>query len=202
MLPHWGAEKVVNTEIVREEMVNVISRAFDRDPVFNWIVKQDHRREERIRHIIETSLKIVLPFAEVYTTKEKKGFALWVPPYHHRPSAAQTFNLMKMFVQTSGPRRLMEMLHLFRSLQNQYPEEPFCHLLYLAVDPEDQGKGMGTSLLLPVLAECSTNNILAYLENSNENNLSLYQKSGFCSFNEWQLPKNGPTIWFMKRDPS
>jgi hypothetical protein len=202
MLPHWSAEKVVNPEIVREEMVNVISRAFDRDPVFNWIVKQDHRREERIRHIIETSLKIVLPFAEVYTTKEKKGFALWVPPYHHRPSAAQTFNLMKMFVQTSGPRRLMEMLHLFRSLQNQYPEEPFCHLLYLAVDPEDQGKGMGTSLLLPVLAECSTNNILAYLENSNENNLSLYQKSGFCSFNEWQLPKNGPTIWFMKRDPS
>jgi ribosomal protein S18 acetylase RimI-like enzyme len=96
----------------------------------------------------------------------------------------------------------MEMLHLFRSLQNQYPEEPFCHLLYLAVDPEDQGKGMGTSLLLPVPAECSTNNILAYLENSNENNLSLYQKSGFCSFNEWQLPKNGPTIWFMKRDPS
>jgi len=49
MLPHWSAEKVVNPEIVREEMVNVISRAFDRDPVFNWIVKQDHRREERIR---------------------------------------------------------------------------------------------------------------------------------------------------------
>jgi hypothetical protein len=53
MLPHWSAEKVVNPEIVREEMVNVISRAFDRDPVFNWIVKQDHRREERIRLVHE-----------------------------------------------------------------------------------------------------------------------------------------------------
>jgi hypothetical protein len=53
MLPHWSAEKVVNPEIVRKEMVNVISRAFDRDPVFNWIVKQDHRREERIRLVHE-----------------------------------------------------------------------------------------------------------------------------------------------------
>ena len=42
---------------------------------------------------------------------------------------------------------------------------------------------------------------LAYLENSNERNLPLYQRQGFEVVRLWQAPGGGPRLWFMPRAP-
>ena len=49
----------------RETVVNVMTRAFDDDPFFNFLVKQDDRREQRMRRFMDVGLmKLTFPYGE------------------------------------------------------------------------------------------------------------------------------------------
>lgn len=192
--------KSANTSADKTKVVNIISQAFDNDPVFNWIVRQN-QKQKRIRKLVESSVELTIPFEEIYISKDEKGTAVWVPPDKHKLSLYQTFKILNMFIQISGLKRIIEMMKFFSFMEKQYPKEPFFHLLYLAVVPEAQSKGIGASLMKPILNYCSQNNLYVYLENSSEKNLSLYEKNGFNVFKEWKISDDGPAIWFMKRKP-
>jgi ribosomal protein S18 acetylase RimI-like enzyme len=69
------------------------------------------------------------------------------------------------------------------------------------VDPDHHGKGLGTALLRPVLERCDRDGIGAYLENTNETNLALYERLGFAVVNEFYICHVAPPIWPMWRDP-
>ena len=60
---------------------------------------------------------------------------------------------------------------------------------------------MGTQLLREVLDGVDTDNVPAHLESSNERNLPLYERNGFCVIGELQALAHGPTIWRMWREP-
>ncbi len=53
----------------------------------------------------------------------------------------------------------------------------------------------------PVLAQADADGLLCYLETANPRNLPLYQRHGFQVVAEVDLPKGGPCIWTMKREP-
>ncbi|MBI2486419.1 MAG: GNAT family N-acetyltransferase [Deltaproteobacteria bacterium] len=184
-----------------EKVVYIICKAFDNDPVFNWIVKQDNRRGARAEKLVTISFDLIIPFEEIYLSEKDNGAAVWVPPDNHKLSINQTLKVLKMFISVAGFGRLLEMMKFFNYMQSQHPKSPFFHLLYLGVLPEAQGQGVGTSLLKPILKYCDEKGFTAYLENSNEKNLPFYQKNRFVTFNEWKINNKGPRIWFMERKP-
>jgi hypothetical protein len=51
-----------------------------------------------------------------------------------------------------------------------------------------------------VTEQCDRERRLAYLENSNERNLPLYERHGFRVLREWHAPGGGATMWFMARE--
>jgi ribosomal protein S18 acetylase RimI-like enzyme len=64
-----------------------------------------------------------------------------------------------------------------------------------------QGQGLGTQLLREVLAGLDNDGVPAYLESSNERNLSLYERNGFRVVGELRALGHGPAIWRMWREP-
>jgi GNAT superfamily N-acetyltransferase len=78
--------------------------------------------------------------------------------------------------------------------------EPHWYLAVLGVDPPDQGAGMGSALLRPVLDQCDHDGIGAYLETATEKDIAFYSRFGFRVTGELRFPK-GPTLWPMWRDP-
>ena len=66
--------------------------------------------------------------------------------------------------------------------------------------PVAQGRGLGSSVLAPVLGRCDDEGLGAYLESSKEENLAFYSRHGFEVTEEVQLP-GGPPVWLMWRDP-
>ena len=80
--------------------------------------------------------------------------------------------------------------------------QPHWYLWLLAVDPPEQGKGVGGELLRRTLREADDSALPCYLETARESNVSLYRRFGFRVLYESRLGGDGPVFWTMLREPS
>lgn len=78
---------------------------------------------------------------------------------------------------------------------------PHYYLAALGVEPEQQGGGIGTALLKPVLNTCDERRIIAYLETATGRNVLLYERNGFAVVEELTLPGTDVHGWLMLRQP-
>jgi ribosomal protein S18 acetylase RimI-like enzyme len=183
-------------------LVATMARAFDDDPIANWFAAQDKRRAARVFNFMDVGLrKLSLPYGEVYTTDGIDGGALWTPPNKWKMGMLQQLMLMPAFVRTTTWRRLPGVMKGLAAVEADHPLAPHYYLLALGVEPDLQGKGIGSQLMLPVLDRCDRERVPAYLESSKERNVPLYERHGFKVTKELLVPYNGPKVWLMWRDP-
>ena len=98
-------------------------------------------------------------------------------------------------------RRVGLATSVLTTIERAHPPGPHYYLAGLGTDPTHQGTGVGSAVLGPVLARCDQEGIGAYLESSKERNVPFYNRHGFEVTRELQLPKGGPPIWLMWREP-
>jgi ribosomal protein S18 acetylase RimI-like enzyme len=190
------------TDVELDQVTEVMTRAFDDDPVVNHLAKQDERREERIRHFMRLALvPLTHPYGETYTTADLEGAAYWNPPGQRPHGIWNDLRLMPKLVRVTGVAGLPRAASSFGLMEQKHPGEPHYYLFALGVDPSRQGKGIGSKLMAPVLERCDHDGVPAYLESTNERNLPLYERHAFRVVEEVPLPKGGPTMWRMWRDP-
>ncbi|MGF1507898.1 MAG: GNAT family N-acetyltransferase [Myxococcota bacterium] len=73
------------------------------------------------------------------------------------------------------------------------------YLAFLGTVPERQGRGHGSRLLQRFVELADERGLPAYLENSNPANTGLYERYGFTTTREWNLPDHGPRMLGMIR---
>lgn len=190
------------TKADRKSIVGLMSRAFDDDPFINYIVKQDDRRKARMRRFMDVGLmRLTLPYGESYVTEAGDGAALWNPPGGRPHGLRADLSLLPTLVRVSGVGGLARSVAAFSTAEKKHPTDPHYYLLAIGVEPARQGQGVGSSLLAPMAERLDTERIGAYLESSKERNLPLYERFGFKVREIIDLPKDGPRIWTMWRDP-
>jgi GNAT superfamily N-acetyltransferase len=87
-----------------------------------------------------------------------------------------------------------------QSMAETHPVEPHYYLFLLGTRPEWQGRGLGSSLMAPVLQTCDRDRVPAYLEATSERNVPLYLRHGFDVTADIQVP-GGQRMWPMWRTP-
>jgi len=98
-------------------------------------------------------------------------------------------------------RHTVRTLRALNYVERHHPKQPYWYLGVLGTRVADQGKGIGSALLGPVLAHCDESALPAYLESSKYSNIAFYRRHGFEVTGEIQLPLGGPTVWPMWREP-
>ena len=96
--------------------------------------------------------------------------------------------------------RLARTTRAVRAIEERHPMQPHYYLSVLGTDPEQQGGGIGSALLAPVLERCDAEGVPAYLESSKESNVGFYAQHGFVLTERIELPE-GPPLWLMWRRP-
>lgn len=178
-----------------------LARAFDDDPLLNWMAAQDDHRTRRIGDAMNISLQhLSMPHGEVYTTDGIHGGALWAPPGKWKMGLLQQLMLVPAMAKVTTWKRMWPVMGGINAIEKKHPQEPHFYLFVLGTDTAHQGRGVGTQLLAPVLERCDREGIPAYLESSKEKNLPLYERNGFKVTGVFQVPNGGPPIWFMWRD--
>jgi len=185
----------------REKLVAVMARAFDDDPFANWLAVQDKRRARRIYDFMDVGYRITLPGGELYTTENVEGGAFWSPPGKWKMGLLQQLMLFPAMIRTASLRRVPSVIGGITAVEKKHPHEPHYYLLALGVEPDLQGRSIGTQLLAPVLKKCDSDGIPAYLESSKERNLPMYERNGFRVTEQMTVPNGGPPLWLMWREP-
>jgi GNAT superfamily N-acetyltransferase len=182
----------------------VLAEAFAEDPVFAWLIPPQVRdRDNRLRTLFTSMSRGYLRQGKpCYLTGDASAAALWAMP----GPWAMPFSQIVLEAVPNGLAFRGRLLHALRTqLQIERlhagQSRPHWYLGYLGTRRDRQGQGLGTQMLREVLAGLDTDGVPAYLESSNERNLSLYERNGFRVIGDLKALGHGPTIWRMWREP-
>src|SRR4051794_21213265 len=148
-------------------LASTLARAFFDDPVMRWTVPADERRAKIDRPLFEVYTRAYQRLGETYSAAGGSGAALWAPPGARAVPEDEAKVFAAELEQIAGPDapRLFELITL---MDEHHPHEPHYYLQLLGVDPAEQGRGIGSALLVAVLTRADSSGMPAYLEATNE----------------------------------
>jgi GNAT superfamily N-acetyltransferase len=187
-----------------EAAAEALALAFADDPCWAHLLRDDETRAEKLLAYFTSELETLVPeYREVWITGDGGGAAVWAPPGRWRVPIGLTLREAGRMTRVFG-RRLPLGLRALVRLEGHHPKSPdHWYLHYLGVEPRRQGKGLGGSLVAPVLERCDRERVPAYLEASTDRNRVLYERNGFELTAVFDMPgRGGPPIREMWRDPA
>ncbi|MDX2234343.1 MAG: GNAT family N-acetyltransferase [Hyphomonadaceae bacterium] len=185
-------------------MARTLARAFATDPVVDYFVRADHRRERALATWFDFAMaRFGLPGDETWMTQDARAVALWLPPPQAalNLTVAQELAALPVFLSVVGLSRVGRMQRLRTAFDAHHPKAPHWYLFFLAVDPDHQGQGLGSTVLRSTLSRIDALGQAAYLEASSEKNVPLYLRHGFEITSEFRPEPTGPKLWGMWREP-
>jgi ribosomal protein S18 acetylase RimI-like enzyme len=103
---------------------------------------------------------------------------------------------------TAGPRALVKYMAADRMLRRMHPKAPHHYLFVLGVEPELQGRGLGSRLLHELCARADRESLPCYLETDKSSSVRLYQRHGFEVERDESEARLGARFWTMLRQGS
>ena len=182
-------------------MAEALADAFHDDPVMEWLFGDDRERTQRpLKKFMAHEGRRHLKHPTVFTTDGHDGAAYWDPPKHWKTRFLDVASMMPFMVTGMRHRipRALKGLGMIEKAHARHPDHYY--LAVLGTRTASQGKGIGSTLMQPILDICDAEGVGAYLESSKEANIPFYRRHGFEVVEVLHLP-SGPDIWPMWRDP-
>lgn len=180
----------------RQSAVNILAESFIDNKSVNYVVRQDSRRIERIRRLMEYSFDLCHSFGEVWISDGEDACALILLPDQKKTSIRTLIWDVKLATSVIGVRKIKAVMDREHKIKSFHPQEPICHLWFIGVNPIQQHKGIGSAFIQEVIKECEQKKRPIYLETSVVQNLPWYQKFGFEIFQTLDLSY---TLYLLRR---
>jgi GNAT superfamily N-acetyltransferase len=182
-----------------EEVANAISRGFQDNEIWVWIVQSDRRLARMLPRNYRAVMKgYYMPMGTAWTTPGRVGGALWVPPGRLERSSTQKVREVIALLPWLGPGG-MRRGSAFEELQRRHhPAEPHWYLETLSISPEHQRAGYGSALMAPGLERADADGVPCYLETQREANIPFYRRFGF-EVTDKVTTLDSPPLWLMWR---
>ena len=185
----------------RPAIADTLQDAFFGDPVMSWILQDERSRSRRLARLFGVLLSgHYMTVGTVWTTATNTEAALWAPPGNAIIPPTTMLRHSPGMLGALG-RHTVRALRALSYVEHQHPKQPHWYLGVLGTRVANQGNGIGSALLGPVLDRCDELGLPAYLESSKYSNIAFYRRHGFDVTGEIQLPLGGPTVWPMWREP-
>ena len=179
-----------------ERAIAVLVLAFSTDPVCRWTWPESERYLTSFPRFVRAFAGQAFEHGTAYCVEGYAGAALWHPP----GIQAEEDPLVALFQETVVEENQADLFAVFEQMAGYHPSEPHWYLPLIGVDPSHQRQGHGSTLMRQALAACDRDGTAAYLESTNPENISLYQRHGFEVLGRIQVGAS-PPIFPMLRPP-
>jgi ribosomal protein S18 acetylase RimI-like enzyme len=178
-------------------ILETLTAAFAEDPLYRWLYLDRATRPLALRANLELTLACAQDRGIVETDPNGKAVALWTEPGIELLADPTPF--LDLLDRWAPTRRDAALAGMARCAAFARPQDHTLHVL--AVHPDHQSQGMAHRLLERKLRQLDHEGESAYLESSNERNLSFYRRCGFELLGEVEVPEGGPVMRPMRRPP-
>ncbi|MGV3609650.1 MAG: GNAT family N-acetyltransferase [Fluviicola sp.] len=168
----------------RKIVTEILYKSFLENKSVNFVVKQDHKRELRIKKLMEYSYFQGTQFGRVYVSKDQKACAIVLIPSKKKTTLKSILWDLKLVFGCMGVSNVKKVLKREGEIKRHHPDFPFLHLWYIGVDPPFQGRAKGTEMMARIIHDAKELNLPIYLETSTERNFPFYEKLGFKLISE------------------
>jgi ribosomal protein S18 acetylase RimI-like enzyme len=183
------------------DLAAMLARAFIDDPIPEWSCPPDSLRQSVLERFFTTRARQLLAHEEVWVGARQSSAALWAPPERWKQTPLEDAQLSRALLHPRLLVRAPLIVVGLLGLERKHPvAPPHWYLAFLGTDPSAQGQGLGSAVLQPVLEQCDSDGVAAYLESTKERNIDFYARHGFRVTQELRLPR-GPRVWPMWREP-
>lgn len=185
----------------RPAVAELLARAFDDDPLWTWVLGRPDREERcaRLERFFGALLHHVHGHHELVDIVDGAGASVWVPPGRWRFSLGDEARVAPAVLRAFG-LGVVRLLPLLVAVEREHLRDPHYYLFAIGAAPEQQGRGVGSALLRPMLARCDAERLPAYLESSTPRNLPFYRRHGFEAVGELRFGDD-VIVTRMRRDP-
>lgn len=163
----------------KELIVEILSKSFKDNKSVNMVIAE---KQEKIPALMSYSYEMAKVNGKIFIADNKQAVALILFPKKKKFSLKTFLEDLKLAVNVIGLQRVPAILKRESSIKNHHPKEPFIHLWYIGVDPENSGKGYGSSILKKVISFAESKGQDIYLETSTVRNINFYERHGFENF--------------------
>jgi len=186
----------IATEGHRNIVVNILTKAFDQNKSFNSIIIQDHKRVERIKKVFDYYFTLNLKYGRILLSDDEKACAVISFPDQKRTTIKTIFLDVKLLFLL-GIKSVKKGFSREAVISKTHPRTNFYYLLFIGVEPRNQGQGKGSELLKDLINDSEKMGRPIYLETYLDKNVDLYKKNGFNIFKTLQFDF---PVYCMKRE--
>jgi ribosomal protein S18 acetylase RimI-like enzyme len=183
----------------------LLARAFYDYHLMVYGQPRDRRRGPAVAALYGAMLWDCLVRGEVYVTADFTGVAAWLAPGTDVPSFWQQVRAgmlrLPLGFGLRGFRRLVSYDEVGRRLHHTYAPEPHWYLAVVGVEPSHQGRGIGSSLMRPMLERADRERKACWLDTHQEQNVRLYKRHGFAVAEKAEVPGHPISVYGMLRQP-
>ena len=179
-----------------------LATAFMTDPLQTYTFPDEAERRLKSPAHFKAFLQYGMMFGEVYASDGCEGAVVWLRPNETdiTPENAEQGGLAKLpeLLGEESASRFFSVLDFIDPFHKQDVPQPHWYVMVIGVDAAHQGKGLGKSLLQPVLRRAAADGVPVYLETAQPSNVPFYKNLGFKIVKEVVEPVSGLRLWTFK----
>lgn len=183
----------------------MLGRAFFDYNLMVYAAPDPRRRAPATTQLYGALLWDCLARGEVFTNADGSGVTAWLSPGTEIPSFIQEARAGMLWLPwmfgLRGFRRLLAYDEVARRLHRQYAPEPHWYLNIVGVEPSQQGRGIGSRLMAPMLARADNERMPCWLDTHEDKNVRLYQRHGFEIAERAEVRGHAIPVYGMLRRP-
>jgi len=179
-------------------VIETLAQAFQTDPALSWIVPDPDHRSRALRGLFRALAPADARVGVALRSTEDEAAALWRAPGRAHSGGIEFLRTVIPLVATFGTA-LPRGLKVQAGIDAHRPRGRFWYLHYVGVRPGYQGKGHGGRIIRAQTEVADVEGLPCWLETATAENVPLYERLGFVTEIEWDVPGGGPHFWGMTR---
>ena len=182
-------------------LIETLAQAFQTDPALSWILPDPAHRARALRGLFRTLVPADMRAGVALRSAGDEAAALWRAPGQEHGGTLEFLRTVLPLVATFGTN-LPRGLKVQGGIDAHRPNGRFWYLHYVGVRTAHQGKGHGGRIIRAQTAVADAAELPCWLETATPANVALYERLGFVTQVEWDVPGGGPHFWGMMRSPT
>lgn len=176
-------------ESERQKVLDIMVLAFAADPFIRWLMPGANTYLNHWRPFADAFAGLSFDSHTALLTSGDEGAAMWLPPN----VKSDEDKMSAVMAQCVAPELLDPLEELSGRIDEFHPTDDNCwYLAVIGVDPGHQNRGMGSAMMKHMTRSLDEKGAMAYLESSNPNNISLYERHGFEVMGKIEVANSPP----------